>query len=1095
MDKIFLCRDTEGDCCALAIRKSSPLLQLKFVAMLFAVLFSAFATNGFAQTNPRTITGTVVNNNGELLQGVSVTVKGSSTATTTAADGKYSIRVPSEASVLVFSFVGMTAVERPVVNKTSVNVTLQATSGNLDQVVVIGYGTVRKRDATGSVSKVNVADLQKAPVRSFEEALGGRVAGVQVVATDAQPGDPLNIVIRGNNSVTGSNSPLYVIDGMPIENPDNNVLNPADIESIDVLKDASATAIYGARGANGVIVITTKRGKVGPPVINYNGYVGVSQVTKKMNLMSPYDFVRMQLEINPANAATYLTRSNKTLEDYRNVQGVDFQNQLFRNGIFSNHNLSISGGTAQTRYTVSGSYTDQQGVVIASAFKRGQGRVTLDQQVSNSFRVGINTNYTYSESNGTTPRNQTSAIGGNDIAFNLMQNVWAYRPVSGGSDSLDASLLDQLTDPDAVPGDPRVNPIFSAQNEYNRRSNSTMVANLYAEWDITKDLKFRTTGGANLSKARTEIFNNTKTRGGSPFTTQGQNNGVNGSVVDINTNDFVNENTLTFTKRFNQNNTITALGVYSIQYNKTNSTGFSAIKVPNEALGIAGLDEGQIASATSTGAEFALQSFAARVNYNLFNKYLFTASIRADGSSKFDPNGPNQYGYFPSAAFAWKLGEEKFIKNIKAISSAKFRTSYGVTGNNRIGPFDYLSQITFYNNRNAFYSFGNNLTQAFAVSQLGNPNLKWESTGQFDMGLELGFLKDRILFEADVYKKRTYDLLLNTSLAPNSGFSSITSNVGKTQNQGLEISLNTTNIRKHNFTWNTSFNISFNRNKVLELNGSDDRIISIVSGQGNALANTPGYIAKIGYPISMMYGFKYVGNYQLSDFDLLPNGVYLLKDNVPNAGGSAGVTRANQKPGDPKYADINGDGLVNDDDITVIGNPNPIHTGGFTNDFTYKNFDLNIFFQWSYGNDVYNYNRVIFEGGTPLGAGNTSNQFASYNNRWTLDNPSNEYFRAFAINGQYANGTRVTSSRVVEDASFLRLKTVQLGYNIAGAFIKRAGIKSMRAYVAGQNLITWTKYTGMDPEVNTRGTGLTAGFDFSAYPLARTITFGLNISL
>jgi TonB-dependent starch-binding outer membrane protein SusC len=1043
-----------------------------------------------------TVTGTVTGPNGEPLSGATVTVKGSNNATSTNNEGKFSINVPSRQSMLVISHIGMTAVQRVVGNQTNMVISLNVQAGQMEEVLVVGYGTVRKKDATGAVSKVNVSDLQKAPVRSFEEALAGRVAGVQVVATDAQPGDALNIVIRGNNSVTGSNSPLYVIDGFPIENPDNNVLNPADIESLDILKDASATAIYGARGANGVIVITTKKGKVGPPVINYNGYVGTSNVTKKMNLMDAYDFVRMQLEINPtSNTATYLTRGNKTLEDYRNIKGLDFQDQLFRTGIFSNHNLSISGGSTQTRYSVSGSYTNQQGVVIASAFKRGQSRITLDQQVSKRFRVGINTNYTYSESNGTTPRNQTSAIGGNDFAFNLLQNVWSYRPVSGGTDSLDATLLDQLTDPDAVPGDPRVNPLFSARNEYNRRMNSTFIGNLYAEWDITKDLRFRTTGGANLSKGRNEVFNNTKTRGGSPLTTQGQNNGVNGSAFDINTNDFVNENTLTYTKHFNSNSSLTALGVYSIQYNKSYTTGFSAIKVPNEALGIAGLDEGQVASNTSTGSEFALQSFAGRVNYNLFDRYLFTASIRADGSSKFDPHGPNQYGYFPSGAFAWKLGQEKFMKSIKAISSAKLRASYGVTGNNRIGAFDYLSQINFYNNRNAYYSFGNVLTQAFAVTQLGNPNLKWESTGQFDGGLELGFLNDRILFEADVYRKRTYDLLLNTALAPNSGYSSITSNIGKTQNQGLEISLNTTNIRKRNFSWNTNFNISFNRNKILALNGADDRIISIAGGKGGAFSNIPDYIGKIGYPISMMYGFKYIGNYQLSDFDLLPNGVYQLKDNVPNAGGSAGVTRANQKPGDPKYADINGDGLVNDDDLTIIGSPNPIHTGGFTNDLTYKNFDLSIFFQWSYGNDVYNYNRVIFEGGTPLGSGNTSNQFASYNDRWTFDNPSDKYFRAFAINGQYANGTRVTSSRVVEDASFLRLKTMQLAYNVNSLFIKRAGIKSMRAYVAAQNLITWTKYSGMDPEVNTKGTGLTAGFDFSAYPLARTITFGLNISL
>lgn len=1065
-----------------------------FIVHILSILL-CFTSQTFSQATSNTITGVVRTTSGETLTDVTVTIKGTATATTTNAEGRYIIKVPSTKSILFFTSVGMSSHEIVVGNNRVIDVSLTPNAANLEDVVVIGYGSVKKKDATGAVSRVNIIDLQKAPVRSFEEALAGRVAGVQVSSTDGQPGDALNIVIRGSNSVTGNNSPLYVIDGFPIESPDNNVLNPTDIESIDILKDASATAIYGARGANGVIVITTKRGKVGPPVINYSGYYGISQVTKRMDVMNPYDFVRMQLEINPTgNTATYLTRGNKTLEDYRNVEGLDFQDELFKKGPFSNHYLSISGGTAQTKYTISGSLTNQDGVVIFSGFKRGQGRVTLDQQVTSKLKVGINTNYTYSESNGTTPRNQTSAIGGNDIAFNLLQNVWAYRPVTG-KDSLDDDLLNELADPDAVPGDPRVNPLFSAQNEYNKRMNNTFVANLYAEYAITNNLKFRTTGGANISKGRNEIFNNTKTRGGSPLTSQGQNNGVNGSVVNIETNDYVNENTLTYTKSFNKNNVLTALGIYSIQYNRTRSTGFSAIKVPNEALGISGLDEGQIATNTSNSSEYALQSFAARLNYSLYNKYLFTASLRADGSSKFDPNGPNQYGYFPSAAFAWKLGDEKFIKNIKAISSAKFRASYGVTGNNRIGAFDYLSQITFYNNRNAFYSFGNILTQAFTIERLGNPNLKWESTGQFDIGLELGFFKDRILFEADVYKKRTYDLLLSTPLPTNSGFTSITSNVGKTQNQGIEFTLNTINVKNKNFSWNSNFNISFNRNKILDLNGSDDRIISVVGGQGNALSAVPGYIAKIGKPISQMYGFVYVGNYQLTDFDLLPNGVYVLKDNIPHAGGSANVIRANQKPGDPKYADVNGDGLINDDDITVIGDPNPIHIGGFSNNFTYKNFDLNVFLQWSYGNEVYNANRVQFEGGTPLGSGNSMNQYTSYNNRWTFDNPSNEYFRAFAINGQYPNGTRVTSSRVVEDASFLRLKTIQLGYNVTGRFIKRVGLRSLRAYASAQNIHTWTKYTGMDPEVNVRGLGLTAGYDFSAYPRALTYTFGVNISL
>jgi len=1058
-------------------------------ALLCSILLLIISGSVFAQG--RTVTGTVSDSKGETLPGATVTIKGTKTAVATTGAGKYDIVVPDNKAILVFSFIGAATKEVNVGTQTVINVTLENNSSTLNEVVVIGYGQRARKDLTGSVGTANVPDMQKAVVRSFEESLEGRVAGVQVSSGDGQPGDALNIVIRGNNSVTGNNSPLYVVDGFPIENPDNNTINPADIESLTVLKDASSTAIYGARGANGVVIITTKKGKKGDASINYNGSYGVSNTTKRMKLMDPYEFVKLQLEIAPTTATptfatdTYI-KNGITLDSYRNVPGIDWQGQVYRKAPFTNHALSLSGGTDNTRYYVSGSYVNQQGVVIASDYQRAQGRVSLDQQVNKRLKVGLTSNYANSISNGTVPRNQTSSLSGNDINFNLLYNAWSYRPVEGADNT--GALQENLVDPDLITGDQRINPVYSALNEYNRRINNVFVANLYAEYKISDNLSYRATGAMNLASGRNEIFNNTQTRSGSPLTLQGQANGINGSFLNSTVNDYVTEHVLTYNKAINKYNVLNVTGIYSLQYNKSQANGYSAIHVLDDTRGLDALTTGTIMNPVFTTSTYGLQSFAARVNYTLYEKYLFTASFRADGSSKFDPQGPNQYGYFPSGAFAWRLIDERFMKKLPFVSDAKLRVTYGVTGNNRIGPFDYMSQITFYNNANAYYVFNNNVVQAFTITTLGNRDLKWESTGQFDAGLELGFLKDRIHLEADVYRKRTYDLLLSTPIPLSTGYSTITANIGKTQNQGIELTLNTINIKNKCFSWTSDFNISFNQNKILALNGAVDNLVTAVGGQGNALNNVPGYIAKIGQPISMMYGLVYDGNYQLNDFNKLPNGTYVLKDNVPAYTGSNGVAnRSIQQPGDPKYRDINGDGLVNNDDLTIIGNPNPIHTGGFTNNFKYNNFDLNVFLQWSYGNDVYNANRVNLEGGTPIGL--NVNQLATYSNRWTINNPSNQYYR---VN---ANGTRVTNSRVVEDGSYLRLKTVQLGYSLPQKLVTRLGIKSLRAYAAAQNLLTVTGYSGPDPEVSVKGYGLTQGYDFSAYPRAFTVTLGLNLTL
>ncbi|WP_163400086.1 SusC/RagA family TonB-linked outer membrane protein [Flavobacterium fluviatile] len=1049
-----------------------------------------FFTINSSTAQEKTVTGIVVDHLNQPVPGAGVKIKNQQTNTLTDMDGKFSIQADSK-SVLQFSFIGFVTKEVLVGNKKSVNVTLEEETLNLNEVVIqTGYGTTKKIDLTGSVGSVNVDDLQKAPVRSFEEALAGRVAGVQVIAGDGQPGDALNIVIRGNNSINNSNSPLYVIDGFPLENPDNNMINPAEIESIDVLKDASATSIYGSRGANGVIVITTKRGKVGAPTVTYNQFYGISQVIKRVDLMNPYEFVKLQAEIDPTRAANTYFKDGKTLESYRGVEGADFQTKVFRPAGSQNHFLSLTGGNQDTRYSVSGSITDQEGVIINSGFQRYQGTATLEQQIGKSVKVGTNLTYTATKSYGQTPREQNNN-GGNNVAFNLMYNIWAYRPITGSSfnpDDLYDEFIDEETlDPGVYTRD-LVNPVASFENEYRGVYNNNFRGNLFAEFKFSKPLTFRVTGGINLTNTRNEEFYNSMTRRGSGDL------GVNGSIGFGDRKDYSVENVLTYDKSFNENHRLTLTGIYSFQTTKTEGYGYSANHIENEYLGMAALGGvlNTYSQTYSNSSIYRLQSFAGRAAYQLAGgKYIFGASLRADGSSKFSED--NRYGIFPSGSAAWRFGQENFVKNLNVFSSGKLRASYGVVGNNRVGDFAYVSLISqLAGGRPQYYGFGADISSdnlAYFITTLGNEDVKWENTRQFDAGLEIGFFKDKLFVEIDYYKKTTYDLLLSSKLAGSVGSpTNIINNIGTITNQGFEFTLNSTNIRTKDFTWNTSFNISFNRNRIEELSGGDDYLQRNVPGAGSAMNSVIGYISQIGKPITAMYGFVYEGNYQVEDFNIQPNGSYLLKPNVPyGIGGEIGQSATTVQPGDPKYKDVNGDGLINNDDKTIIGNPFPVHIGGLNNNFKYKQFDLNIFFQWSYGNDTYNANRLYMEGGTPVAF--NSNQFASYADRWTEENRSNTMYR---VN---ATGTRVYSTRFVEDASYLRFKTLQIGYNFAPELVSKLRLQSLRLYMSAQNLYTWTKYSSTDPENATKGSTLTAGYDFSAYPRAFTIATGINISL
>lgn len=1025
------------------------------------------------KTQAQTVAGRILSaSDNQPLNGVTVQLVGSTHATTADPSGNYRLAGVPSGSSLTFSFVGFKTQTIAVGGRSKIDVILQSEATSLDQVVVIGYGSVKKTDLTGSVGYVNVKDLAKAPVASFADALSGRVAGVQVNSSDGQPGGGINIMIRGAGSLTQSTTPLYVVDGFPIENLDPNTLNPDDIESISILKDASSTAIYGSRGANGVVLIQTKRGKPGRAVVTLNGSFGYQVPPKEIPMMSPYDFVKYQQELNPItfNTPAY-TAGGKTLDDWKNVKGINWQDQILQPGIIQIYNLAVRGGTDQTKYSISGSIFDQKGVVINTGLSRYTGRITVDQTISDKIKAGITADYVETDSYG----QQIKSFGSN-VTVSALARAWMYRPVSALSEE---DLLTEVGDPQAINNsDFRINPVIDLENQYQHSISDVLKANGYISYDITKHLTFKSTAGVMQIKNRNEQFYNSKTAQGSPINPNNRN-GIWGSLGMVNANSFSNENTLNYKNTFGNGHTLSGLLLFAVNNYKTFATGYQGTQLPNEGKRMDGLDEspsGTFDNPYIYNTINSMASYAARVDYNYKSRYLVTLNFRADGSSKF----LDHWGYFPGGAVAWNMDQEDFFrKALPFISNSKLRVSYGENGNNRVGDFDAYPKLVL-NNTGQGYSFNNTSpTPAAYLNSLGNSKLQWEKTKQTDIGYEFGILDNKLSLEVDLYRRTTENLLLNADLPPSSGFGSARENVGKLQNQGIEFTLNTINVTSGSFAWRSSFNISFNKNKILALTYGQPALSSTVPYLSQF--GQPLYLHEIGQPIGQMIGYVWEGNYQYADFDNPAPDVYVLRSNIPSNGSSRNAIQ----PGDIKLRDMNGDGTINQSDMTVIGRGQPIHTGGFSNDFNYKGFSLNLFFQWSYGNNIYNANRLLLEGNSN-GFANI-NQYKSYVNRWSPDNQTNENYRT---RGQGFIG--YFSSKNLEDGSYLRLKTLSLGYSLPGKVVKKLYMSNLTVEIAGQNLLTWTKYRGLDPEVSTLNNVLQPGYDFSAYPQSRTIVFGIK---
>ncbi|WP_237739788.1 TonB-dependent receptor [Pedobacter arcticus] len=1011
------------------------------------------------------IIGKITDDKGESLPGVSIRVKGSSIGAISNFEGNYMITVPSKTSILIFSYLGFETLEKSVGDNTIINVSLKEQARSLSQVVVIGYGEVKRGDLTGAVGELKLQDVDKAPVLSVDQALAGRIAGVSVSSNDGQPGSEMNIVIRGGNSLTQSNAPLYVIDGFPQEDPSLLNINPEDIKSLTVLKDASATAIYGSRGANGVIVIETKQSEGDNKTnVSYSSSFGAQQVANRLELMDPYEFVKYQAEANSQVADIfYLASKGKTIDDYKNVSGVNWQDYLFRNGFYQNQTASVSGG-GKTRFHSSFNYANQQGPIIKTGYDRILGRLNLNHDLKNA-KLYLGISYAQDKNFGDVAGSPESATYSSYTLF----RTWAYRPTMGGDDNL---LIEDLVDPESALI--TTNPIVDLNNIQRETRKESLYLNGSATFNLSKNLEFKVRGGASKRTYRESGFYNSLTSRGTSVLV-GNTKGVNGLVNFTQMTSWLNENTLTYKKKVRDHSFTGLIGFTTQQYDYSRF-GLTGELLPNEELGLSGLDQGIPGSNSALINRNFLLSYLARADYNYKSKYLVTLTFRSDASSKFAKE--NRSAYFPSAAFAWKIKNENFLNGVKTITDAKLRTSFGYTGNNRIGDFSRFSQMTL--PYSSYYSFGNATpSKGVTLSTFGNEDLKWETTRQFDLGLDLALLKNRVRLTVDFYDKVTKDLLLSAPVPYTTGYSSMYKNIGSINNRGLEFSLSTDNVRSKSFQWSTDFNISFNKNKILSLTDESNRLLTPIGWSSNF--NTVNlYMAEVGGPSSQFYGLTWDGVYGYDDFELIGN-TYSLKLNVP----TNGLSRTAIQPGDVKYKDINGDGIININDNSIIGRGLPIHSGGFNNNFKYKSFGLNVFFQWSYGNDIMNANRMYLEGNVNNSLG--MNQLATYANRWTPTNSDSDLYR---VGGQGPAG--YYSNRILEDGSFLRLKTVNLSYTLPRLLTKRLKLTNLEVNLAAQNLVTWTNYTGLDPEVSLRNSTLTPGFDFSVYPTAKTIVLGIK---
>ena len=1001
-----------------------------------------------AQT--RTITGRILSGKNTPVSGATIFLKHSKKTIAANDDGTFLLTAPDKGTpVLTISAVGYETQE-VAVTSSEVNIVLKEASQGLNEVVVVGYGTARKKDLTGAVASINVKDQDRTPVIGTAQMLEGQAAGVQVTQNQSQPGGSVfSIRIRGTNSINSSSEPLYVVDGYA--GGDISTLSPSDIASIDILKDASATAIYGSRGANGVIIITTKRGKAGGRTITLDAWTGVQQVTKKYKVMNATQYGIFMDSLQSQNnfyggTSIPLPYTSQQISGFGT--GTNWQNQIFRVAPTSNYSLGFSGGSAESRYYLGFNYYDQEGIIIGSNYKRGVVRFNLDQDLSPKIRTGFSSQVSYDYQNAPT----VNTSGGGTTPSVLWDAV-RFNPILPVHDSTGAYTYMNGPGPLASPIG---NPVAYANEAQNAVSDLRTFVNVYGEYEIIKGLRFKSSFGVEYLDSVQKQFVPTTLYVAAA-------NGGSAGQKSVQNYDWLNENTLTYDKKFGNIHAINVVGGFTFQhwYSHSFNAGITNLSSNNEGADNLGI--GVAASPGSYYAENVLASYFVRGNYRLMDKYLFTFTMRADGSSRFGAN--NKWGYFPSGAFAWRVSDEKFMKEIRQVSDLKLRTSYGVTGNQEIGDYNSLSQYS----TNA-YSLGSGPSRVVGISpaNIANPNLRWESTASFDIGADLGLWNNRLLFTGDYYYKKTTNLLLNESIPQSSGYSSILKNVGSVQNQGYELSFTTRNIEEGKFQWATTLNYSQNFNKILNLGTNQQIYVGDLSSSLFPSSTAKSAILLVGHPIGSFYGYVF-------------DGIWQSQAQITKSG-----TKQAVKPGDPIYKDLNGDSLLNGSDRAIIGHALPKFTYGITNTFSYGPLHLNVFIQGVYGNNIFNENLYEIQNGSA-----DFNKLAYVATQsWTGPGTSNTLPR---ISSVLRRSTGVTSD-VIGNGSYLRIKTATLAYDLP---LPRATkvFKSSVIYVTVQNLYTFTKYSGYDPEVNSFATSNSGslGTDYNAYPNYRTYLLGIRL--
>src|SRR4051812_20246746 len=1006
-----------------------------------------------------TITGSVVDNKTKNpLEGASVRIKGITNQTLTDSKGHFNLKTAQKLPlILEVKFVGYKPLEVEATNYT-VNVQLIDEQGELNEVVVVGYGTQRKTDVTGSVASVSKSVLSQ-PTASFDNLLQGAVPGVAVTQSSGQPGATATIRVRGGNSISFGNDPLYVIDGFIIYNNNSYVntgasngvgvnalstINPSDIESIEILKDASATAIYGSRGANGVVIINTRRGKKGGTEINYSTYIGNQKVSKKVGLMNGAQWASMVNDINESDGKPH-TFSDSAIAALG--KGSDWQSAALKSATLQNHELSISGGDEKSRFLISGNYYDQGGIVVNTGFKRYSGRINYERNISDRLKVSANV----FGSNSAEDKLFGNAYGSLNFQSTAFSNLLQLSPAvpiynADGTYNISSPYV-------ATP----TNLLQDIAKTTNRTYLTRVLGNFSAEYKIARDLTLKITAGSDLLYTKQNYYS--PSYAGSPG---GSSTGYSvkgyASVGTATANTWINENTITYDHAFQNKHFLTVLAGYTMQHEKDENAVASAQNFPNDLTKFNNLNYASTpVLSTSDGHEYSLNSYLGRVNYSYLHKYNVTATIRADGSSKLGAN--NKWGYFPSIGASWNVNQERFFKSISPLlSSLKFRLSAGQTGNSEVPPYSSLATLTPTN-----YYFNSTLVTGIAPVQIANPDLKWETTTQYNAGVDLGIFNNRVNFTFDAYYKKTTDLLLNVPFPLYSGYASSLQNVGSVENKGIEFSINSDNIKSNDFTWRSTLVFAANHNKILSLGEGTNAYFP--------LAPT-GYVSpvivKVGLPVGTFWGYNTAGLLTAEDI----------------AKGYPKLTGVPQLQGDRKYVDTNGDGVVTTDDKHPLGNAQPKFTFGLSNQLNYKGFDLSFLLQGSYGNKIFNFLEQKLELTTV-----NLNVSSKLVDRYSATNP----------NGTMPRATNAPVSQVadiyVEDGSYVRLKNLTLGYTFSKGIISRIGAKQLRLYVSTQNIWTWTKYTGFDPEVNFFDTDNTKqGIDYGAYPTTKSFLAGLNIT-